>query len=167
MPETTAFIAFGGNIGDVQSNFCSARRAIAQLSNTIVSKFSLLYRTPPMGPAGQPDYYNAVIAITTTLSPILLLARLQHIETQHHRVRAEHWGSRTLDLDIIAIAKQIITTDRLRIPHPHMQDRQFVLRPLCDIAPDWQHPELNQSAAQLLKTLLESGEATLPEGIIW
>lgn len=165
--NSIANIAFGGNIGDVTASFRSARNAVAQLANTSVNKSSLCYLTPPIGPAGQADYYNAVIAITTALTPLALLDSLQNIETQHQRMRTQHWGPRTLDLDIISIDNQSINNKRLNIPHPHMQDRQFVLRPLCDIAPNWQHPVLKKSATQLLQALLESGEPALPKGIRW
>ena len=161
------YIALGGNLGDVESSFRSARSDIDRLTNTSVKKSSLLYRTPPIGPAGQPDYCNAVIAITSSLQPLDLLDALHQIEAQHHRVRAEHWGPRTLDLDIIAIDSLCIDSDRLIIPHAQMQYRQFVLQPLCDIAANWQHPILNRTISQLLQTLLDSGETALPKGIVW
>ncbi len=166
-PEQAVFIAFGGNLGDVAASFDSARSAIGQLQATRIRDTSLLYRTPPLGPAGQADYYNAVIAIQSSLTPLTLLDALQDIETQHHRIRAEHWGSRTLDLDIIAIGNRIIDTDRLNVPHIEMANRQFVLRPLCDIAPNWQHPQLQQNTSELLQVLLQSGETALPKGIKW
>ena len=161
------FIALGGNLGDVHANFRSARNAINQLADTSVIKSSLLYRTPPIGPAGQADYYNAVIAIESALEPLALLDALQDIEAKHHRIRAEHWGPRTLDLDIIAIDSMLIATERLIIPHAQMQHRQFVLRPLCDIDTNWQHPLLHKTAEQLLQTLLDRGETALPKGIVW
>jgi len=167
-PSTTdIFIALGGNIGDVLAHFISARTAIAQLPQTTLSASSLLYRTPPIGPAGQADYYNAVIAIQSPIKPMSLLDALQEIESQHHRIRTQHWGPRTLDLDIIAIASQSIQKDRLMIPHQEMAHRQFVLRPLCDIAPEWQHPQLKKNATQLLQALLDSGEKSLPQGVPW
>jgi len=166
-PKHPIFIAFGGNLGDVTASFDSARTAIAQLPTSLISDTSLLYRTPPLGPAGQADYYNAVIAIESKLSPLTLLDALQDIESQHHRIRAEHWGPRTLDLDIIAIGNQIIENNRLRIPHKEMHQRQFVLRPLCDIAPNWQHPQLQQTTSELLQALLQAGETALPRGKKW
>ncbi len=166
-PSRNIFIALGGNLGDVETSFCSARSDIDQLSNTSVVNASLLYRTPPIGPAGQPDYCNAVIAIQSSLEPITLLDALQAIEAKHHRIRTEHWGPRTLDLDIIAIDGMLISSDRLTVPHPHMQDRQFVLQPLCDIAANWQHPHLKETTMQLLQTLLATGEPALPRGIVW
>jgi len=165
--KQTIYIALGGNLGEVIDSFRSARSCIDQLSNTSVTQSSRLYRTPAIGPAGQPDYCNAVIAIESTLTPLNLLDALQSIEAQHHRVRGEHWGPRTLDLDIVAINGEIIATDRLNIPHLEMQNRQFVLQPLCDIAANWQHPILNKNTSQLLQTLLQSGERALPQGIVW
>ncbi|MDQ6969035.1 MAG: 2-amino-4-hydroxy-6-hydroxymethyldihydropteridine diphosphokinase [Mariprofundus sp.] len=173
MPDPLlTYIAFGGNLGDVQANFISARTAIAELEHTSLIASSYIYCTPPLGPAGQADYLNAVIAIESRLSALKLLDALQHIEQQHQRMRAEHWGPRTLDLDIIAIGNQIIgkqsiATDRLNIPHIEMHKRQFVLRPLCDIAPNWQHPRLLKSASQMLQTLLQHGETALPKGTAW
>ncbi|MDQ6999698.1 MAG: 2-amino-4-hydroxy-6-hydroxymethyldihydropteridine diphosphokinase [Mariprofundus sp.] len=161
------FIAFGGNLGDVLSNFRSARQNIARLEGIHVTRSSLLYRTPPLGPAGQPDYLNAMIAAESELKPLALLTALQTIETQHGRIRAEHWGARTMDLDIIAMDSLVIDDERLSIPHPQMHHRQFVLRPLCDIEPNWQHPNLNKTASQLLNALLLAGEAALPQGIAW
>ncbi len=163
----TIYIALGGNLGDVPSYFRATRNSIEQWPNTHVIASSLLYRTPPMGPLGQADYYNAVMAIESTLEALVLLDHLQDIEAQHGRVRAEHWGPRTLDLDIIAMANNIIDTDRLTLPHPHMHQRQFVLRPLCDIAPNWQHPRLGKTAAAMLDALLAAGEAPLAKGKPW
>jgi len=161
------FIALGGNIGDVPAHFRAARNRIEALPQTHVLQSSLLYQTPPLGPPGQPDYCNAVIELASTLAPLDLLNALQKIEVKLGRIRAEHWGARTLDLDIIAIGREIIDSDRLIVPHPLMQHRQFVLRPLCDIAPNWQHPRLDKTAIALLNTLLQTGESTLPKGIAW
>ncbi len=161
------YIAMGGNIGDVVSTFYSARQCIEQLDNTHITALSLLYRTPPLGPPGQADYHNAVIALESRLAPTALLDALQWIEAQHGRIRAEIWGPRTLDLDIIAIDADIINSKRLTVPHAHMQNRQFVLRPLCDIAPNWQHPRLRKTAEALLNALLAAGETPLAKGKAW
>jgi len=163
----TIWIALGGNMGDVAATLHSARNSVEQLNHTHIIASSLLYRTPPLGPPGQPDYRNAVIAVESGLEPLALLDALQHIETRHGRVRAEYWGARTLDLDIIAIDNDIIDTKRLSVPHPHMHNRQFVLRPLCDIAPNWQHPRLGKTASALLDALLLAGEPALEKGFKW
>lgn len=161
------FIAFGGNLGDVKATFTAARMTIAALDQTTLTSSSKLYRTPPVGPAGQPDYFNAVISVETALEPLELLDALQSIELKHGRERKEHWGARTLDLDIAAIDGDIISSERLSVPHPLMFERQFVLRPLCDLAPGWQHPELNLSAAERLEKIIAAGESPLPEGEVW
>lgn len=163
----TVFIALGGNLGDVTSAFQSARNNITALPDTRLISSSRLYRTPPVGPAGQPDYLNAVLSIATEMPPIELLDALQAIELAHGRERKELWGARTLDLDIVAIDQDIISSDRLIVPHPLMFERQFVLRPLCDLAPQWQHPQLKQSAAERLENIIAAGEPPLPEGEVW
>ena len=162
-----AFIAFGGNLGDVKTAFLSARDQINALPDTQVTGSSLLYRTPPVGPADQPDYLNAVITIETEIAPLELLDALQAIELEHGRKRKEHWGARTLDLDIIAIDRETIEMERLTVPHPFMFERQFVLRPLCDLAPEWQHPQLRQTVAERLKEVIAAGEVPLPGGEAW
>ena len=162
-----AFIAFGGNLGDVRSAFRSARDQIKSLPDTQVTCSSLLYRTPPVGPAGQPDYLNAAVTIETEMNPLALLDALQAIELAHGREREEHWGARTLDLDIIAIDRKTIEMERLTVPHPFMFERQFVLRPLCDLAPEWQHPQLRQTVAERLKEMIAAGEVPLPGGEAW
>lgn len=161
------YIGMGGNLGDIPSTFRAARRSITALPKTRLLASSLCYRTPPLGPAGQPDYRNALLSIESELTPIALLTALQAIEHAHGRVRAERWGARTLDLDIIAIGDEVIESDRLIIPHPQMHLRQFVLRPLCDIAPEWRHPRTGVTAAAMLDILLQSGEDALPKGRAW
>jgi len=164
---TQICIALGGNLGDVPTAFAGARETIHALSETRAGSSSKIYRTPPIGPPGQPDYYNAVISIHSRLKPLDLLDALQLIELAYGRVRKEHWGARTLDLDIACMENLIIDSDRLQVPHPLMHERQFVLRPLCDIEPTWHHPLLKESAAALLKTLLAHGEPALAKGVIW
>ena len=163
----TVYIALGGNLDDVKAAFTSARSMIAALPDTRVTESSKRNRTPAIGPAGQPDYLNAVIAIATEMQPIELLDALQAIELAHGRERKEHWGARTLDLDIVAIEQEIISSERLSVPHPLMFERQFVLRPLCDLAPEWQHPQLKLTAAEGLEKIIAAGESPLPEGEAW
>lgn len=160
-------IAFGGNLGDVRGNFIQAREELGALDEIKLIKSSKLYQTPPVGPSGQPDYLNAVIAIETSLKPVALLATTQHIEHAHGRIRAERWGARTLDLDILTYADTQLSTELLTIPHKMIGKRMFVLRPLCDIADKWQHPLLNITAKQMLDKLIAEGESLLPEGEVW
>jgi len=166
-PQKQAWIALGGNQGNVSSYFKSARTTIAEHSTCTVLQSSLLYQTPPLGSIAQADYLNAVIAIRTQLKPLDLLDLLQHIEHAHGRVRQEHWGPRTLDLDILAYDKLHLESHILTIPHRQLAMRQFVLKPLSDIAPKWLHPVLKKNTEQLLQSLLDSGEKPLDNGSLW
>jgi len=163
----TALIALGGNLGDVRETFVQARRGLAGIDGIQLTTSSKLYRTPPIGPAGQPDYLNAVVQIETELEPLALLDELQKIEASHGRERNERWGARTLDLDIIAYAALSIRSERLTLPHAEIHKRLFVLCPLCDIDPNWQHPLLKVTAEQLVEQLIREGETALPEGEVW
>lgn len=167
MGMNRALIAFGGNLGAVKATLQSGRAALAELPDTKVIASSLLYRTAPVGPPGQPDYLNAVVSIETTFQPMELLATLHEIEHRHGRIRKEHWGARTLDLDLLAYDDLKIDEPDITIPHPRMAERVFVLRPLCDIAPEWQHPQLHRSAEELLRILLQQGEPDITEGSAW
>ncbi|MDQ6954106.1 MAG: 2-amino-4-hydroxy-6-hydroxymethyldihydropteridine diphosphokinase [Mariprofundaceae bacterium] len=162
-----AWLGLGGNLGNVLEAFLSARQSIADQPYCTLVQSSKLYHTPAIGPEGQPDYLNAVLLIRTQLSPFDLLQVLQIIENQHGRIRQEHWGPRTLDLDILAYADMQIETDTLILPHKQLHLRQFVLRPLCDVSPNWQHPLLKRNASKLLQCLLDKGETVLAEGFIW
>ncbi len=163
--KTSVFIAFGGNLGDVHATFDSACNDLHTIGEE--SGRSRLYRTPPLGPDGQPDYLNAVVCIETLLPAEALLKVLQGIEIKYGRTRGERWGPRTLDLDLITFGGEINDTPELTLPHPEMHKRLFVLQPLCDIAPEWVHPILRQSAEELLDKLVASGEARLSEGVEW
>jgi len=165
--QNHAWIAFGGNQSDVQACFNSARKSIAEDPNCKLLESSMLYQTPPLGPAGQADYLNAVIAINTCLEPLGLLRILQDIENTHGRIRKERWGSRTLDLDILAYNDLLLESNTLTIPHSQLHLRQFVLKPLCDIAPQWRHPSIKRNASELLQSLLDSGEKPLESGSLW
>jgi len=170
MEQINAFIAFGGNLGDVKETFIHARNDLNQTDGINVIASSRIYRTPPVGPAGQPDYLNAVVGIETTLEPLELLDQLQKIEEHHGRVRhpePPRWSARTLDLDILTYETSIVNLDRLTIPHPMLQQRMFVLCPLCDINPNWQHPLLKVSAEQLMNALIAKGEPPLSKGVAW
>jgi len=162
-----SWIALGGNIGDVLSRFCSVCTSLNEHQSCNILAASLLYQTPPIGPEGQDDYLNTALQIETSLSPLELLDVLQYLEQQHGRVRHEHWGARTLDLDIIAYDAITMDSERLILPHQHMHWRQFVVRPMCDISPDWIHPSQHKTAQQLLNDILETGELPLVKGQKW
>jgi len=168
MDMITALVALGGNQGDVEATFVAARDALNRLPETRVIASSLLYQTQPLGPQDQPDYLNAVVALETKYGATPLLEAMHKIEHEYGRVRTgDRWGPRTLDLDLLTYSGVLSETEALTLPHPEMQNRQFVLRPLCDIAPNWQHPRLGRSAIELLDDLLESGLAPLAKGREW
>ncbi|WP_076543174.1 2-amino-4-hydroxy-6-hydroxymethyldihydropteridine diphosphokinase [Shewanella sp. UCD-KL21] len=133
---TRVFVALGANLENPEQQLDNAVAAIKDLSQNQHIKLSHYYRSRPMGDVEQPDYVNAVVSFSTTLSPIALLDALQAIENEQGRVRDVRWGPRTLDLDILLYGKQIIDLPRLTVPHYGMKQRSFVLIPLADIAAD-------------------------------
>nr|VFJ62598.1 MAG: 2-amino-4-hydroxy-6-hydroxymethyldihydropteridinediphosphokinase [Candidatus Kentron sp. DK] len=131
-----AYIGVGANLGDPVAAVRSGIRALGEMPETRLKAVSNFYRSPPMGPADQPDYINAVAAIETTIEPLALLSALQDIENRHGRVRnGPRWGPRTLDLDILLYGDRQITEEKLTVPHPGLPERAFVLYPLYEIAP--------------------------------
>ena len=137
----TVYIALGSNLADPLNQVESALLALKQLPDTRFIQCSRFYRTKPLGPQDQPDYLNAVVELKTRLQPEQLLDFTQAIELKHGRVRkAERWGPRTLDLDILLFGQQTINTSRLTIPHYDMKNREFMLYPLAEIAPDLVFP---------------------------
>ena len=130
-----AFIGLGANLGDAPATLRSAVADLRQLPGSRVSSVSSLYRSAPVGPAGQPDYFNAAVRMETSLTPHALLTALQAIENRHGRVREIRWGARTLDLDLLLYGSDEITTDDLIIPHAELTRRNFVVIPLLDLLP--------------------------------
>ena len=130
------FIGLGSNLDNPVEQLNQAINAIESTEELTLIKTSSFYKTAPVGPAGQPDYINAVIEVHTTLLPLVLLKTLQSIENQQGRTREQHWGARTLDLDILLYDDQIINEPILVVPHPHMHERNFVLIPLVEITDD-------------------------------
>jgi 2-amino-4-hydroxy-6-hydroxymethyldihydropteridine diphosphokinase len=134
----TAYLALGGNLGDVSANFASACRAIGTLPDTRLVGKSKLYRTPPWGMTEQPHFLNACIRIGTKFAPLDLMEKLLKIESAHRRVRARglRYGPRPLDLDILCYGDIEMQSEKLNLPHPELFNRAFVLIPLADLAPD-------------------------------
>lgn len=136
--EANVFIGLGSNLpGDLaspQAHILNALQELDTLPETRLKAASPLYSSRAIGPE-QPDYINAVAHLTTRLSPLDLLDRLQQLEQQHNRVRLEHWGPRTLDLDILLYGTETIDHPRLTVPHAFLKQRSFVLYPLADLAP--------------------------------
>ena len=131
-----AYIGLGSNLDEPAEQIKTAIQDIQSIAQSSVVACSSLYKSPPMGPQDQPDYINAVVAVETTLSAHALLDALQAIEQLHGRIRKRHWGERTLDLDILLFGDHQITDERLKVPHPGLAERAFVVYPLAEIAPD-------------------------------
>jgi 2-amino-4-hydroxy-6-hydroxymethyldihydropteridine diphosphokinase len=134
MPEAVAYIGLGSNLNHPREQVEQGIRELARLPDTVLERASSLYRSAPMGPQDQPDYVNAVVRLRTGLAPQALLDRLQAIEQRHGRRRRQHWGPRTLDLDVLLYGDCVLLTSRLRVPHPGIAQRSFVLYPLAEIA---------------------------------
>ncbi len=141
----TAFIGLGSNLDRPAEQLMTARQTLASLPTIKETGFSSLYRNPPMGPQDQPDYVNAVMAITTSLPAIDLLRQLQAVERSQGRIRTgERWGARTLDLDLLLYGDRQIEVTDLTVPHIGIAERAFVLYPLYEIAPDLSIPGLGK-----------------------
>jgi len=136
------YLALGSNLAQPLDQVNAALEALAALPQTRLAACSSFYRSTPLGPQDQPDYLNAVVALDTTLLPEALLDATQAIEQRQGRVRkAERWGPRTLDLDMLLYGDQVISTPRLTVPHYDMMNREFMLYPLAEIAPDLVFPD--------------------------
>lgn len=132
-----AWLSLGANIGDdPAAQVLAAVVKIDSQDEIRVTRQSSLIRTKPWGKLDQPDFANMAIEIETTLKPLELLDILQKIELDMGRVRAEVWGPRVIDIDIVAYDQIEMNTERLTLPHPHAHERDFVLTPLAEIAPD-------------------------------
>lgn len=145
-----AYIALGSNIGTPAQQLQSACDAMATEAHLHIIAGSSVFRSAAVGPGEQPDYLNAVVAITTSLSAEALLDRLQAIERAQGRERSVRWGPRTLDLDLLLYDDQQICSPRLQVPHPAMAQRHFVLYPLAELcAADFVLPSGETLAALL------------------
>ena len=137
---TVVYIGLGSNLDGPANQISTAFEELSGLPDTKLLAKSSMYRSPPLGPADQPDFINAVVKLETTLPANIILERLQEIEQQHGRQRDAHWGPRTLDLDMLLYGNIKISEQTLTIPHPEMGSRHFVLYPLMEIDEDVEVP---------------------------
>jgi 2-amino-4-hydroxy-6-hydroxymethyldihydropteridine diphosphokinase len=154
--RVAAFIGLGSNVGDPRQQVRTALAVLDELRETRVTAVSSLYRTAPVGYVDQPDFINAVAQIETSLTARELLTALLDIERAHNRVREVKNGPRTLDLDLLLYDERTIREPDLKVPHPRMHQRAFVLAPLAEIAPDARLGDLG-TAAQLLARVAGEG----------
>lgn len=154
---TRVYLVLGSNLEQPLQQVNSALAALGQVPQTRLTRQSSFYRSRPLGPQDQPDYLNAVAELETGLSAEQLLDHTQAIERLHGRVRKAHrWGPRTLDLDILLFGDRVIQTPRLTVPHYDMKNREFMLYPLAEIAPDLRFPD-GESLAQRLAAVDSNG----------
>jgi len=143
------FILLGSNLGDRQENLDRARHEISRSVGEIITTSSI-YKTAAWGNTNQPDFYNQVIEIRSTLDPDKLFLETQLIEQKMGRVRKEKWSPRIIDIDILFFGDLIIETENLTIPHREIPNRKFTLLPLAEVTPDFIHPVLKKSVLQML-----------------
>lgn len=148
-----AYIALGSNLGDKEKNL---RRALLMLTQEGVEvvRVSSFLSTEPYGVTDQPQFLNAVACVRTSLAPLALLDVLLATELAMGRVRLRHWGERNIDLDLLLYEDVVLDLPRLRLPHPDMQNRDFVLLPLAEIAPELKHPTLQKTIYELKENLM-------------
>lgn len=158
-PIPCAYIAIGSNVtstlGDPAAHVAAAFHALDRLPRTRLTARSSIFSTDPVGPQDQDRYLNAVAQIETTLPPLELLTHMLAIERSRGRDRAHErrWGPRTLDLDLLLYADQVLSLPSLTIPHPRMHERTFVLEPLAELAPDLRIPGRAGTVHELLLAL--------------
>lgn len=148
-----AYLGLGSNLGDKETYLNQAVKAVDETRGCQVEKVSSYLVTEPYGGVEQDDFLNACLCLKTYLSPEELLKRLHEIEQDAHRERIIRWGPRTLDLDILLYDDLILETEDLILPHMDMENREFVLKPLCEIAPNLRHPILHKTMRQLADQL--------------
>ena len=148
-----AYIALGSNLGDKEKNLRRALLLLTQQGVEIVRVSSFL-STEPYGVTDQPQFLNAVACVRTSLEPLALLDVLLATELAMGRVRLRHWGERNIDLDLLLYEDVVLDMPRLRLPHPDMQNRDFVLLPLAEIAPELKHPTLQKTIYELKENLM-------------
>jgi 2-amino-4-hydroxy-6-hydroxymethyldihydropteridine diphosphokinase len=144
------FLSTGSNLGDRLENLRQARQHIEYEIGKIV-KSSHIYITQAWGVRDQPDFLNQALEVETALSPEELLEKIHTIEHKMGRVRSAHWSKRLIDIDILFYEQLIMNTKSLTLPHPFLHERNFVLAPMSEIAPDFQHPILQKTMVTMYK----------------
>lgn len=132
-----AYIALGSNLGAREQYLANARSLLGALPGSRLLAESVIEETPPLGPAGQGNYLNQMVALETSLTPEALLDHLLRIERRLGRERGEKWGARTIDLDIVQFGNQAVNSERLTLPHPQLPNRDFWQRELIELRGDW------------------------------
>lgn len=149
----TAYLLLGGNLGDREANLVQAIALLSAQVGEVIS-VSALYETAAWGKTDQPAFLNQAVSLQTNLTALEVLTKALAIEQELGRVRKDKWGERLIDIDLILFGDEIIDIpDKLQVPHPHMQNRRFVMEPLAEIAPEVIHPVLGQSMLSISQSL--------------
>ena len=156
MSYHTAYIGLGSNLQNPHLQIRTALNELEQLPQSKQLTCSPWYSSTAVGPGDQPDYINAVAHLQTRFSPLELLEQLQQVENQHGRQREVRWGARTLDLDLLLYDDIRMDTKALQLPHPEILNRNFVLYPLMDLAPEFMLPN-GQSVKEAATVLPMTG----------
>ncbi len=165
--KVTAYLGLGSNLGDRLAMLRGARETLQKNPAVTVSASAPLYETLAVGgPDGQPLYLNTVLEIETVLTPERLLELCHEVEKGFGRQRNEHWGARTLDIDVLFFDSMIRMDADLVLPHPRLHERAFVLTPLADLAPDLTHPVVFLTVEELLLRL-DSTEGVQRVAELW
>lgn len=151
------FLGLGSNLGNREENLSTAQKLIEEKIGKICSKSSI-YETAAWGITEQNAFLNQVLEVETHFSPSAVLHLVLSIEKEMGRIREIKWGERSIDIDILYYNNEVISIENLAIPHPFIQERKFVLVPLCEIAPTFIHPKLNHTNLELLEKCQDSGE---------
>jgi 2-amino-4-hydroxy-6-hydroxymethyldihydropteridine diphosphokinase len=152
----TVYLGLGANMGDRLANL---RIALARLQTLArLGDVSSLYETQPQGVSDQPLFFNAVCRVSTGLEPQSLLRFLKNLEWEiGRRPGGQTWGPRPIDLDILLYDERVVDAPELKVPHPRLAERAFVLVPLCELAPELRHPLLGKTMKELLASMGEKG----------
>ena len=154
----TIFLSTGTNLGDRLGNLDQVNKLIEAQIGPIL-QYSTIYQTAAWGGIVQPDYYNQVLQIDSSLQVTAVLDECLTIENEMGRIRKERWGARVIDIDLLFYEDKIIENEKLILPHPRLHLRNFVLLPLSELAPNWQHPIFNKDIVTLVKECPDDLEA--------
>jgi 2-amino-4-hydroxy-6-hydroxymethyldihydropteridine diphosphokinase len=157
LKHNKVFLGLGSNLGNRAENLLMAQKLIEEKVGKTLSKSSI-YETAAWGITEQNAFLNQVLEIETIFSPNAVLHLVLKIEKDMGRIREIKWGERSIDIDVLYYNNEIISTENLTVPHPFIQERKFVLVPLCEIAAAFIHPKLKKSNLELLKNCQDSGE---------
>jgi 2-amino-4-hydroxy-6-hydroxymethyldihydropteridine diphosphokinase len=160
MEEKDLYLLLGTNLGDRVANLDNARTAIQKEIGHIRSA-SRLYASKAWGITNQPDFLNQVVVLSATGKAVQLLTKIIRIEDQLGRIRTDKWGPRLIDIDILFYGDEIISTTELIVPHPHLEQRMFTLKPLAEVGGDKVHPVSGRTVDQLLRDCPDTGEVWL------